>query len=136
MNARAASANDWIMANVCTIISSLRLSLRSATSPAHAPRQQHRKELAGGQEPDGDAAVGEPQHQQGLGDECQPVADLGDQLATEEQPKVSHVHRAGMSRPKRSRSAASLCVLRHFDNLFEHVERGFESLAFVVSQAV
>ena len=38
MNAMNASANDCSIANDCTIISSLRLSLRSATRPAHAPR--------------------------------------------------------------------------------------------------
>ena len=37
MNAMNARANDCSMANDCTIISSLRLSERSATSPDHAP---------------------------------------------------------------------------------------------------
>ena len=38
MNAKAASANDWIMAKVWIPIRSLRLSERSATTPAHAPK--------------------------------------------------------------------------------------------------
>ena len=37
MNAMKASANDCIIAKVCTIISNLRLSLRSATRPDQAP---------------------------------------------------------------------------------------------------
>lgn len=37
MKASAASANDWAMAKTCTPISSLRLSDRSAMSPAQAP---------------------------------------------------------------------------------------------------
>ena len=42
MNASAASTNDWTMAHDWTIISSLRLSERSATRPAQGPMTQHR----------------------------------------------------------------------------------------------
>ena len=51
--------------------------------------QQDRRELTGGEEPDRDAAVGEREDEQGLGDERQPVADLRDPLADEEQPEVA-----------------------------------------------
>jgi len=39
-NASAAMANDWTIASVWTVSSSLRLSDRSATRPAHGPRRR------------------------------------------------------------------------------------------------
>ena len=39
MNASAASANDWTIAKAWIPIRSLRLSERSATTPAHAPNK-------------------------------------------------------------------------------------------------
>ena len=89
MNAIAASTNDCTIANDCTIISSLRLSERSATRPAHAPRISTGPNWQAASRPEREAAVGELQHQQRLGDERQPVADLRDQLAAEEEAEVA-----------------------------------------------
>ena len=49
LKASAASTNDCTMASAWTTSSSLRLSERSATRPAHGPEQQHGPELGGGQ---------------------------------------------------------------------------------------
>ena len=50
MKARPASANDWSMAKVCTIRSSLRLSDRSATKPGERSEDQDRAELGRGEQ--------------------------------------------------------------------------------------
>ena len=42
---------------------------------------EHRAELGGGQHAEGDAAVGELEDEQRLGDQREPVADLRDPLA-------------------------------------------------------
>ena len=44
--------------------------------------------MGGGQCPEGVAAVGQFEDEEGLGDEGQPVAHLGDELAAEEQAEV------------------------------------------------
>ncbi len=93
LKASAARANDCAMAMVCTMSSSLRLSLRSAIRPAKGPSDQDRAELSRGQDAERDAAVGELQHEQGLGHEREPVADLGDHLAGEEQAEVADAQR-------------------------------------------
>ena len=64
---------------------------RSGRRPARptAPRSSTGPNWAAASRPSGDPAAGEPQHQQRLGDQRQPVADLGDQLAAEEEPEVA-----------------------------------------------
>ena len=89
MNARTASANDWAIATTCTIISSLRLSDRSATRPAHAPRNSTGPNWHAASRPTAKPLPVRLQDQQRLGDQRQPVADLRDQLAAEEQPEVA-----------------------------------------------
>ena len=61
-----------------------------------APGAEHedRQELGGGDEADGDAAVGDGEHQQADGDHLHPGAGLADDLADEEQPEVADAQRA------------------------------------------
>ena len=91
--ASTASTADCAIAIICTMTSSLRLSDRSAMRPAHAPSTSTGRELAGREHADREAAVGEVQDEQGLGDQRQPVADLRDELAEEEQAEVADVQR-------------------------------------------
>ena len=71
------------------------LALVGAVGDQAGPRpdEQHGAELGGGEDAEGDAAVGELQDEQRLGDERQPVADLGDELAGEEEPEVAELQR-------------------------------------------
>ena len=62
--------------------------------PCERAEQQDRAELERGEQPDRDAAVGQAEDEEGLGDERQPVADLRDQLSAEEQAEVADVQRA------------------------------------------
>ena len=78
MNASAASANDCSIAIDCTMSSSSRLSDRSATRPAHGPRNSSGPNWAAASRPRATPLSVRLQHQQGLGDHRQPVADLGD----------------------------------------------------------
>jgi len=57
------------------------------------PEEQHRSELGHGQQPDGEPAVGDLVDQQGHRHERQPVADLRDELAAEEQAEVAAAQR-------------------------------------------
>jgi hypothetical protein len=72
------------------------------------PRRQdeHRAELAGGQQPNGDTASGAVQHQQRDRHHRQPVAAVGDELPDEEQPEVAHPQRRERA-PAPSRSCDS-----------------------------
>ena len=62
------------MANVCTQSSSRRLSDRSATRPANAPMNSTGPNCAAAEQPEGEAAVRQLQHQERLRDQRQPVA--------------------------------------------------------------
>ncbi len=93
MNASAASTNDCAIAIVCTIISSLRLSDRSATRPAHAPSSSTGANWHAVSRPTAKPLPVRLQDEQGLGDQRQPVADLRDQLTAEEQAEVADVQR-------------------------------------------
>ncbi len=56
--------------------------------PGPGPQDQHRGELAGDEQSHGDAVARQVEHQQGLSDQGEPVPDLGDPLAHEEEPEV------------------------------------------------
>ena len=112
------------------MISSLRLSARSATAPAHGAEEQHGHELAGGEQAEGDAAVGELQHEQGLGDQRQPVAGLGDELAGEEEPEVADRAASGRCPARRADTRVTSAFCRRVvAERLEDVERGGEPLA-------
>ena len=89
MSASAASTNDCAIAKNCTMMQQLPLVGAVGDEPGERAEQQDRRELTGGEEPDRDAAVGEREDEQRLGDERQPVADLRDPLADEEQAEVA-----------------------------------------------
>src|SRR5690606_12406216 len=62
-------------------------TVRDHTGPG--AEEEHGAELRGGEQPEGEAAVGQLQHQQRLGDHVEPGADLRDALPDEEQPEVA-----------------------------------------------
>ena len=96
------------------MISSLRLSERSATRPAHAPRISTGPNWQAASRPEREPAVGELEHQQRLGDEREPVADLRDQLAAEEQAEVAQREASGTCcRVRGSTSGPSMAQLAH-----------------------
>ena len=57
--------------------------------PGEGADDQHRPELRRREQPEGEAAVRQLEHQQRLRDQRQPVPDLGDELAGEEQSEVA-----------------------------------------------
>ena len=63
-------------------------------SPANAPNSRTGANWHAVSSADRDAAAGEVQDEQRLGDQRQPVADLRDPLADEEQPEVADPQRA------------------------------------------
>ena len=96
-----------------------------------APGAEHedREELGGGDQADGDAAVGDGQHEQADGDHLHPGAGLADDLADEEQAEVAAAQRAegvgaeGADAGHRARSSGG--------EVLEHVGGGGEPLELV-----
>jgi hypothetical protein len=64
---------------------------RTPSSQADKADKRVRAELGGSERAQRDAAVGPLEHEQDLGDEREPVADLRDELAAEEQAEVPDV---------------------------------------------
>ena len=61
--------------------------------------QQDRSVFGGGEQADGETAVGEVQHQEGQSHVGQPVAGVGHELADEEQPKIAGSQRRERAPP-------------------------------------
>ena len=104
---RPRARSDCAIAAAWAMISRRRLSLRSATVPAQAPSSEHGAELTGREQAEGDAGVGQAQHQQGLGDHRQPGPGLGDELAGEEEPEVAHRAASGRCPSRRATCGGS-----------------------------
>ena len=93
LNASAASANDCAIA--IALHDQQQAALVGTIGDEAGPRteNQDRTELGHGQRAQRNAVVGELQDEQRLRDEREPVADLRDQLAREEQAEVADVQR-------------------------------------------
>ena len=77
------------MAKVCTPEQQPALLRPVGDETGAGADEQHRPELRRRQQTEGDAAVRQLQHQKRLRDQRQPVADLGDELAAEEEAEVA-----------------------------------------------